>query len=109
MSLLDALGGEPAAETCSRAGCREAAVWRIDWRNSRIHDEDRRKTWLACDASVSVAAARLYAHRHTIRYRLDRVKELSGLDPSATEDREQLALGLRARRVLDAAGRLDPG
>jgi hypothetical protein len=52
MSLLDALGGEPAAETCSRAGCREAAVWRIDWRNPRIHAEDRRKTWLACDEHV---------------------------------------------------------
>jgi DNA-binding HxlR family transcriptional regulator len=66
------------------------------------------ETWLACDASVSVTAARLYAHRHTIRYRLDRVRELTGLDVTATEDREQLALGLRARRVLDAAGRLDP-
>jgi DNA-binding HxlR family transcriptional regulator len=65
------------------------------------------ETWLACDASVSVTAARLYAHRHTIRYRLDRVRELTNLAVTATEDREQLALGLRARRVLDAAGRLD--
>lgn len=56
-------------------------------------------TWLACDASVSVAAAQLYAHRHTIRYRLDRIRELTGLDPSATEDRERLALGLRALRL----------
>ena len=66
------------------------------------------ETWLACDASVSVTAARLFAHRHTIRYRLDRVRELTGLDVTSTEDREQLALGLRARRVLDQAGRLDP-
>ena len=64
-------------------------------------------TWLACDASVSVTAARLYAHRHTIRYRLDRVRELTGLDVTSTTDRERLVLGLRARRVLDAAGRLD--
>ncbi|NIK36610.1 hypothetical protein FHS05_001649 [Microbacterium endophyticum] len=34
--------------TCSRAGCREPAMWRIDWRNPRIHDADRRKTWVAC-------------------------------------------------------------
>lgn len=66
------------------------------------------ETWLACDASVSVTAARLFAHRHTIRYRLDRVRELTGLDVTATEDREQLALGLRARRVLEQAGRLEP-
>lgn len=66
------------------------------------------ETWLACDASVSVTAARLFAHRHTIRYRLDRVRELTSLDVTASEDREQLTLGLRARRVLDQAGRLDP-
>jgi DNA-binding PucR family transcriptional regulator len=58
-------------------------------------------TWLACDASVSITAARLFAHRHTIRYRLDRVRELTGLDPAATEDRERLVLGLRARRVIN--------
>lgn len=66
-------------------------------------------TWLACDASVSVTAARMYAHRHTIRYRLDRVRELTGLDVTVTADRERLVLGMRARRVLAAAGRLDPG
>ena len=38
---------EPAV--CSRAGCRAAATWRIDWRNPRIHAADRRKTWVACD------------------------------------------------------------
>jgi len=41
---------EPAADaTCSRAGCRAAARWRIDWRNPRIHAGDRIKTWVACD------------------------------------------------------------
>ncbi|MCW2950597.1 MAG: hypothetical protein JWN41_1610 [Thermoleophilia bacterium] len=58
-------------------------------------------TWFACDASVSMAAARMFAHRHTIRYRLARVRELTGLDSSDTADREQLALGLRAMRLLD--------
>ncbi|MGN6219110.1 MAG: hypothetical protein ACTHNQ_06370 [Microbacterium sp.] len=38
--------------TCSRAGCRESARWRIDWRNPRIHTTDRRKTWVACDEHV---------------------------------------------------------
>lgn len=38
--------------TCSRAGCRAAALWRIDWRNPKIHAEDRRKTWVACDEHV---------------------------------------------------------
>ncbi|PJJ63201.1 hypothetical protein [Compostimonas suwonensis] len=43
------LGGTLEQFTCSRAGCREAALWRIEWRNPRIHEEGRTKTWLACD------------------------------------------------------------
>ena len=41
---------EPVVDaTCSRAGCRAAASWRVDWRNPRIHSADRTKTWVACD------------------------------------------------------------
>lgn len=34
---------------CSRAGCRAHAVWKVEWRNPRIHAADRRKVWVACD------------------------------------------------------------
>ena len=34
---------------CSRAGCRAPAVWRVEWRNPKIHSPDRRKVWVACD------------------------------------------------------------
>ncbi len=44
------LGLAPQHEfSCSRAGCRDEANWAIKWRNPKIHSEDRRKTWLACD------------------------------------------------------------
>lgn len=43
---------EPETLSCSRAGCRTHAAWRIDWRNPKIHAADRRKTWLACDEHV---------------------------------------------------------
>ncbi len=33
---------------CSRAGCTATAAFRIEWRNPRIHAEDRVKVWLAC-------------------------------------------------------------
>jgi hypothetical protein len=33
---------------CSSAGCREDAVWRVNWRNPRIHSPERVKVWLAC-------------------------------------------------------------
>lgn len=46
------LGAPLSTPTCSRAGCHEAAAWRLDWRNPRIHLEDRVKTWLACTEHV---------------------------------------------------------
>ena len=33
---------------CSRAGCRSEPAWRVHWRNPKIHDPDRLKTWLSC-------------------------------------------------------------
>ena len=42
----------PSSERCSRAGCTEAAAWNVNWRNPRIHTEDRVKIWLACDEHV---------------------------------------------------------
>lgn len=40
---------DPEQFTCSRAGCTAVAGWRIEWRNPKIHSEDRVKVWLACD------------------------------------------------------------
>jgi sugar diacid utilization regulator len=60
-------------------------------------------TFLDCDANVNATAARLITHRHTIRYRFERVRELTGLDVSSTDGREKLSLGLKAMRVLGIA------
>lgn len=40
----------PDALICSAKGCREQAAWELRWNNPRIHEPDRRKTWLACEA-----------------------------------------------------------
>jgi sugar diacid utilization regulator len=61
------------------------------------------QTFLDCDANVNATAARLITHRHTIRYRFERVRELTGLDVSSTDGREKLSLGLKAMRVLGIA------
>src|SRR5919201_992076 len=58
------------------------------------------ETFLDADGNVAQSAQRLYTHRHTVRYRLERVKELTGLDVSSTDGRERLGLGLKAMRVL---------
>jgi DNA-binding PucR family transcriptional regulator len=58
------------------------------------------ETYLDVDGSVATTAQRLFTHRHTIRYRLERVRELTGLDVSSSDGRERLSLGLKAMRVL---------
>jgi sugar diacid utilization regulator len=58
------------------------------------------ETFLDEDANVARTAERLFTHRHTIRYRLERVRELTGLDVGSTDGRERLGLGLKAMRVL---------
>ena len=57
-------------------------------------------TYLGNDASTVRTASDLYAHRHTIRYRLDRIGELTGLDVDKSEDRERLTLGIKAMQLL---------
>jgi sugar diacid utilization regulator len=65
-------------------------------------------TFLECDANVNATASRLITHRHTVRYRFERVRELTGLDVSSTDGREKLSLGLKAMRVLGIAAPRGP-
>jgi sugar diacid utilization regulator len=66
------------------------------------------EAYLDNDGNVTPTAATLFTHRHTIRYRLERVKELSGHDITSTEGREKLSLGLKAMRVLGIASPRGP-
>jgi hypothetical protein len=59
------------------------------------------EAYLANDCNMNATARDIYAHRHTIAYRLERVRELTGLDPGSTEDRERLSLGLKALRIVE--------
>jgi sugar diacid utilization regulator len=56
--------------------------------------------YLENNCNMNATAATIFAHRHTVAYRLDRVRELSGLDPVRSEDRERLGLGLKAYRII---------
>jgi len=58
------------------------------------------EAYLEHNCNMNATAAAIYAHRHTVAYRLERVKELSGLDPVLSEDRERLGLGLKAYRII---------
>ncbi|RUL94450.1 hypothetical protein [Verrucosispora sp. FIM060022] len=35
---------------CSARGCHAPAEWSLRWNNPRLHQPERRKTWLACNA-----------------------------------------------------------
>ena len=61
------------------------------------------EAYLGNDGNVAQTAASLFTHRHTVRYRLERVRELGGHDITSSEGREKLSLGLKAMRVLGIA------
>ena len=45
---VDPLPAGPEGLVCSAKGCRQAAVFDLQWNNPKIHTPDRRKHWLAC-------------------------------------------------------------
>ena len=46
------------------------------------------------------AAGDCYCHRHTLRYRIKRIEELTGRDLSRANDRVELWLALRAKELI---------
>ena len=58
------------------------------------------ESYLDQNCNMNATAAAIFAHRHTVAYRLERVKELTSLDPMLSEDRERLGLGLKAYRII---------
>jgi PucR family transcriptional regulator, purine catabolism regulatory protein len=74
------------------------------------HDERLRtelvatfRAYLHHGANMNATASAIYAHRHTVAARLERLGALTRLDPTRHEDRERLGVGLKARAVLAAA------
>ena len=71
------------------------------------HDADHRtdlvgtfRTYLAHGGNMNAAAAAIPSHRHTVAYRLERLRALTGLHPGSPEDRERLGLGIKAQSYL---------
>jgi len=58
------------------------------------------QTYLDTNCNMNATAAAIYAHRHTISYRLERIRELTQLDPMLSEDRERLGLSLKIHRLI---------
>ena len=58
------------------------------------------QTYLDTNCNMNATAAAIFAHRHTIAYRLERIRELTQLDPMLSEDRERLGLSLKVHRLI---------
>ena len=57
------------------------------------------EAYLGTNCNMNVTAETIFAHRHTVAHRLDRIRELTGLDATVHEDRERLGLGLKIQRL----------
>jgi purine catabolism regulator len=58
--------------------------------------------FLAANGRWGDAADELYVHRHTLRYRMRRVQEVTGRDLDDPQDRMEFWLALKAQGLLDA-------
>jgi len=60
------------------------------------------QAFLGHNARWETAAAELFVHRHTLRYRMRKVEELTGRDLSSSFDRMEFWLALRVRELQAA-------
>ncbi|MDQ3985310.1 MAG: helix-turn-helix domain-containing protein [Actinomycetota bacterium] len=75
-----------------------------------IEYDDRRKgeliktleTYFSADGSVKMAGEALFAHPHTVTYRLKQIETLTGWSLRNSEDKLNLQLSLRAYRLAQA-------
>jgi sugar diacid utilization regulator len=58
------------------------------------------RAYLEANCSQQAAAQRLYIHHKTMRYRLERIEKLSGLDLRSHDDRVRADLALRIREMI---------
>jgi PucR family transcriptional regulator, purine catabolism regulatory protein len=62
------------------------------------------EAFIECNGQWEAAARRLYCHRHTLRYRIRKIEELTGRDLSSARDRIEFWLALRGRDLVTTQG-----
>ena len=60
--------------------------------------------YLLENRSISAAAARLYIHRNTMNYRINKIKQILSVDFDDSENLLKLQLGIKIMRVLKGLG-----
>lgn len=64
-------------------------------------------TWIMCNCDMAAAAAQLFVHPNTLRYRLQRAEQISGLDLGNADERMLFQLGYKVSREI-GGGAADP-
>jgi PucR family transcriptional regulator, purine catabolism regulatory protein len=59
------------------------------------------ESFIECNGQWEKAARQLYCHRHTLRYRIRRVEELTGRSLDSARDRIDFWLALRGRELIN--------
>jgi purine catabolism regulator len=62
------------------------------------------EAFIECNGQWEAAARRLFCHRHTLRYRMRKVEELTGRDLTSARDRIEFWLALRGRELVATPG-----
>lgn len=57
-------------------------------------------TWIMCNCDMGAAASQLFVHPNTLRYRLQRAEQISGLDLGNADERMLFQLGYKAAREM---------
>lgn len=71
--------------------------------HDKTNEADLLKTleiFLDCNGNASKAAKKLFIHYKTILYRLERIKEITGMDLETNEHRLEIEMGLKIIRLL---------
>ena len=72
-------------------------------REHSTHLLETLNAYLAEDLNLGQTAKRLYCHPKTVRYRLDRARDLTGRDLTSQRDCFDIQLALRMMGALDVA------
>ena len=58
------------------------------------------EAFIESNGQWEAAARRLYCHRHTLRYRIRKIEELTGRNLGSARDRIEFWLALRGREIV---------
>ena len=80
----------------------DSVLWPLEDASGEYGDELIRslEAFIEQNGQWEKAARELYCHRHTLRYRIRRVEQLTGRDLSNARDRIEFWLALRARELV---------